>query len=25
VSSNQMRGEYFYPVPASNVVTPVQV
>jgi len=24
VSSNQMRGEYFYPVPASNVVTPVQ-
>lgn len=25
VSSNQMRGEYFYPVPASNLMTPVQV
>ena len=25
VSSNQMRGEYFYPVPASNLVTPMQV
>lgn len=24
VSSNQMRGDFYYPVPASNVVTPIQ-